>query len=347
MKIDRLIEKTTEKDGVKKWKVVVGIVVGLVLAICIIFSIWVICDVDAYIHDNNQIVALYDFYDSHDYTNETSVYFVGNSQLGYAVYTPEINRMLSESGYNITSYNLFLDGETPNDLLLQLDKIIVHHPSLMIIGYSYRSLLYDSFSTERSPYVSSRINLSDEVKDYLSESELKSLGISSRIDVYRGSLKSTLIGSIDIVDSIKQTYDYEYDPIGDIYRKEWNNQNLISITNSLNQWPGSPAVTDELIAKQDSLIYFIDCLTSEGISVIVLNLPIHPLYSEQISENSRNTYYEFLDSLGVDWYNYENKYDISFFRDQAHANWNGSLEFSHEMAELIIELEESNVIHHS
>ena len=32
MKIDRLIEKTTEKDEAKKWKVVVGIVVGLVLA---------------------------------------------------------------------------------------------------------------------------------------------------------------------------------------------------------------------------------------------------------------------------------------------------------------------------
>ena len=336
MKIDELIEKTTGNDVIIKWKVVVGIILGLLLAICIVFSIWVICDVDTYIHDNNQIVALYDFYDTHDYTNETSVYFVGNSQLGYAIYTPEINKILGESGYNITTYNLFLDDETPNDLLLQLERIINHHPDLVIIGYSYRNLLYSEFYTARSSLISHRVNLTIDLNGYLSENEISSLGTGKRIDVYRSSIVDAIIGRFSSP-SIKQTYDYESDPIGVEYRKLWNNLDLISVSKILDRWPGAPVVTDELILEQKSIVYFIDSLTNAGINVVVISVPIHPFYSEKISESSKETFHIFLDSLEVDWYNYEDKYDTSFFRDNGHANWNGSLVFSQEMTNLIIQ----------
>ena len=100
MKIDRLIEKTTEKDGVKKWKVIVGIVVGLVIVFCLSYCyVYWYVDLDEYLSETKDIVSLYEFYDAKVGEDETAVFFIGNSIVGHPVYPPEINRILNEKGY--------------------------------------------------------------------------------------------------------------------------------------------------------------------------------------------------------------------------------------------------------
>ena len=64
MKIDKLIEKTTEIDGVKKWAVVLAIILGVVLAY---FGLGLYLDfvgVNTYISETKQVVAVYDFYET-------------------------------------------------------------------------------------------------------------------------------------------------------------------------------------------------------------------------------------------------------------------------------------------
>ncbi|HJJ52636.1 MAG TPA: hypothetical protein O0X55_05810, partial [Methanocorpusculum sp.] len=92
MKIDRLIEKTTEKDGVKKWAVVVVIILGVVLAY---FGLGLYLDfvgVNTYISETKQVVAVYDFYDLKIGEAETAVYFIGSSIIGCGIDSDEINR---------------------------------------------------------------------------------------------------------------------------------------------------------------------------------------------------------------------------------------------------------------
>ena len=64
MKIDRLIEKTTEKDEAKKWKVVVGIVVGLVLACGMFVGGYIVTEpiVDEYLLGYSEGFILFNFY---------------------------------------------------------------------------------------------------------------------------------------------------------------------------------------------------------------------------------------------------------------------------------------------
>ena len=82
MKIDKLIEKTTEKDGVKKWKVVAGIVVSLILVLSIYLGVYYIADVETYINETKDSPHLSDFYDAKKGSNENSVYFRGSSIVG-------------------------------------------------------------------------------------------------------------------------------------------------------------------------------------------------------------------------------------------------------------------------
>ena len=76
---DDILDKTKRKEPeAKKWKVVVGIVIGLVLVFSVYFGIYCFADVDTYL-ETKEIVRLYDFYDLKVGENETAVYILGDS----------------------------------------------------------------------------------------------------------------------------------------------------------------------------------------------------------------------------------------------------------------------------
>ena len=97
MKIDRLIEKTTEKDEAKKWKVVVGIVVGISICFLMYFGLLLISEpiIDDYLsnvspHPKATLYA-YSIYDNTSANYSNSVFFMGSSIVGNAFKTDKIS----------------------------------------------------------------------------------------------------------------------------------------------------------------------------------------------------------------------------------------------------------------
>ena len=91
---DDILDKTKRKEPeAKKWKVIAGIVIGLVLVL-VGWSFFISPIIEEYTSETKQIVAAYDVFESNEGNMETTVYFVGSSIIMYGIYAEEINRLL-------------------------------------------------------------------------------------------------------------------------------------------------------------------------------------------------------------------------------------------------------------
>ena len=66
-------------------------------------------------------------------------------------------------------------------------------------------------------------------------------------------------------------------------------------------------------------------------------MPLHPLISAEIDEESRENYFEFLNQTGVTWVDMENLFGDEYFYDSHHATWIGTQLITPVMADLIIQ----------
>ena len=356
MKIDHLIEKTTEKDGVKKWAVVLVIILGVVLAY---FGLGLYLDfvgVNTYISETKQVVAVYDFYDLKIGETETAVYFIGSSIIGCGIDSDEINRLLREEGYDITVYNLGIDGNDPFEQSLQIQNIIDSKPSLVIFGETYNRLLQQTWNEEVVFLVNDRITLRPESLYLYTTDELWTiLKPHTYLDDKRfvESAKKYSPKGIKQIDSVVSTDLYTLTKSSSWRHTEENNPNYKGyegIVAEANSGGWSPLITDEMTNAKEAVIYNARTLMDAGIPVVILNMPLHPLISEHVTEESRENFFALLDSTGALWYDYEFACpdDEYWYKDGHHiAPETGAKMFAPQMAELIIELEESNVIHHS
>ena len=354
MKIDRLIEKTTEKDGVKKWAVVVAIIIGVVLAY---FGLGLYLDyvgVNTYISETKQVVAVYDFYDLKVGDSETAVYFIGSSIIGCGIDSDEINRILDEKGYEITVYNLGIDGNDPVEQSLQIQNIIDSSPSLVIFGETYNRLIQQTWNEEVVFLVSDKIRLRSDSFYLYSKDELWTLlKPHTYLDNKRfvESAKKYTPKGIEQVDSVVSTDLYTLTKASSWRYNEENNPNYKGyqgIVEEANSGSWSPVITDEMTNAKEAVIYNAKTLMDAGIPVVILNMPLHPLISEHVTEESRENLFDLLDSTGALWYDYEFACpdDEYWYKDGHHiAPETGAKMFAPQMAELIIELEENNVIH--
>ena len=177
MKIDKLIEKTTEKDGVKKWKVVVGIIVGLVLSCSVLFGLILLADVDGYLYHEKEVLHLYEFYDDKVGKDDCAVFFLGSSMIGDSIYTKGINENLDAAGYDITTYCLVMQGDTPLRRTVQIQNIIESSPSLVIIGVTYGDVINPSWPSERVILVHDKLNIRSDSLYLFSEDELNDFSV--------------------------------------------------------------------------------------------------------------------------------------------------------------------------
>ena len=108
---------------------------------------------------------------------------------------------------------------------------------------------------------------------------------------------------------------------------------LKSVGNSknLNLVPGY------LTPQKKALLYMISRFQQNNISVIIINMPLDPLYSSAINESSRDNLTNFLNSTGVPWYDYEYDYPTEYFVDTIHMNVAGRTNFSPKVATIIVE----------
>ena len=339
MKIDRLIEKTTEKDGVKKWKVIVGIVVGLVIVFCLSYCyVYWYVDLDEYLSETKDIVSLYEFYDAKVGEDETAVFFIGNSIVGHPVYPPEINRILNEKGYDITTYNLAISSDVALERSLEIQKIIDAKPSLVIYGVSYNNILSKgSRLDERTKLVYSKLDVRNDALALFTNEEITSYLLSPPDLIY---LKKYLENAKKYSgkSSTSRTYDYFVDCYGLEWRLYADTQKMSydEIKNDVSNI--NHVVGDEDNRYKDALLYSVKTLQDAGIPVVIISMPIHPAYSEKISDESRQNFHNLLDQTGVKWYDMEFLYGDEFFRDYIHSLFEtGALVFAPVMADLIIQ----------
>lgn len=356
MKIDRLIERTTGNDRVKKWAVVIAIIVGVVLAYFGLGFYLDIVGVNTYISETKQVVAVYDFYDLKVGEEETAVYFIGSSIIGCGIDSDEINHILKEEGYDITVYNLGIDGNDPFEQSLQIQNIIDSKPALVIFGETYNRLIQQTWNEEVVFLVNDKITLRPDAIHLYSLDEIWTiLKPHTYLDNKRfiESAKKYTPKGIEQTDSVVSTDLYTLTKGASWRYNEENNPNYKGyegIVDEANSGSWSPVITDEMTNAKEALIYNAQTLMDAGIPVVILNMPLHPLISAHVTEESRENFFALLDSTGALWYDYEFACpdDEYWYKDGHHiAPETGAKMFAPQMAELIIELEENNVIHHS
>ena len=336
---DDIIDKTKRKEPeAKKWKVVVGIVVGLVLAGGMFGLLFWFADVDEYLSDTKQIYRLYDFYDLNIGKDETAVYFIGSSIIGDAVHCEYIDSILENSGYNISTYNLLMDSDMPLRRLSHLENIIESSPSLIIYGVTYRSTLDNEWRDETVVLVHDRLIINTSSLYLYSEDELSDLNETPTISFKKRFLKSSLTPH-----AREWAYDglsYAKDPF--IINQNDRRKQNISLSeiqnqaeNPLDVW--RPIVSSQLTRNEEALIYSVKRFEEAGIPVVIINTPLHPLFSEKVTDESRSYFSDWLNSTGASWYDLETIFDETYFRDSHHATYDGGILFSELMAEIIIQ----------
>ena len=337
MKIDRLIEKTTEKDGAKKWKVVVGIVVGLVLACGMFVGGYVatesVIDKGLSTYPINEI---FDFYGEKRGLDETAVYFVGSSLVATEVYTPYITSKLLDSGYNVSVYNLFVPSETLIMRSIQIEEMVASSPDLIIFGISYSSFVGEQWNDEYMRLAYGKYELTPELASIYTDEELESL--NPGLFYKRGYFIRSIMPK-----SVSEDYreeEYVVEPYGIPRRQSFedtkNMESMISGANNPdNIW--RPIITMEETRNVHALRYMVNICNEADIPVIIINMPIHPLLSEKITDESRENYFAILDTLDVKVIDMERDYGDEHFWDLIHTTWDGALDFSDKMADLIIQ----------
>lgn len=341
MKIDRLIEKTTEKDEAKKWKVVVGIVVGLVLAGGMFGLLFWFADVDEYLQQNKEIINLYDFYDEKYGDGTTAVYVIGSSVVAESIYPPSISDILTQNGYsNVTVYSAFLSGDTPIMRSVQVQNIIDSRPSFVIYGLMPRDIGANDWRDEYFSLVSSRLNIRNDSLYLYTYEQMDSFDFDLNLFENKKYLANALESKY--VSKPHATLNYSRDPLGEEYRKYLSTtKNDASIAKNVNnpesRYRIESEINGEWTQNKEALVYIINTLQKEGITVIAVNMPINPLLSEKISIYSYENYYSLLNETRVTWYDLDGSISQEYFFDEVHMTFDGALAFAPVMADLIIQ----------
>ena len=349
---DNILDKTKRKEPeAKKWKVVAGIILGLVLSLSILYGLYAVTEPIVKSGDTSlsTIDNLYAFYDLNIGNEETAVYFLGSSLTSFEIYSPLIDEELQKRGYDVTTYNLFVEADTPRLRALQIDEIIESQPALVIYGVSYRTITTNSLHHGRTLASLSHIEFTPELKRFYTDSELISLNHGSFYQkgyVFENLKKAVqYIGTESTPSSPKEisretALRYAKDSTSSWVKKKSSETKdmdavIKALDNPTNDW--RPVVPSGDTLNKQAFMYNVKKLEEAGIPVVIINMPVSPLLSEKITDESRQNFYDYLDSTGVTWLDMENMYDDSHFFDYIHSTWEGSLDFSQEMVDLIIQ----------
>lgn len=351
-KIEELLNRTVRDEtnvtkGSLSLSVYIVIICSVIISFGLFLGLYYIADVDGYLQDNKGIINIYDFYDQKVGKNESAVFFIGSSIVRDSIYPYEINSIVKKKYPNITAYNLGLSGSIPIERALEIQKIIDSKPSLVVYGITYRSVT-DTINYARffeiTKLVYSRLDIRDDCLWLFTEDEKGYFAPLSDLEK-----KKYLVSAIEYkCGAVHQSINYSYCPVsGSGFL--WH---LSIPKNTFAEWVNKngnfrPVITNESTRYKDALIYNVNVLQDAGIPVIILNMPLHPLLSERITDESRANFYSLLNETGAVWYDLERDFGDEFFRDGVHANFNGAMKFAPRMADLIIEQVEKDVIHYT
>ena len=342
MKIDRLIEKTTEKDGVKMWKVVVGIVVALGVVFTLFLGVLWAVDVDGYL-ESKSIIKIYDAYEKKANDDSNFAYYLGDSTASYSIYPPLIRDKLSDSGYDFSLFGVEVGNEAPLMRVLQIQNIIDSQPSAVIYAISYRHISdYEHWVPENLYLVHDELKIRDDCLYLYTSEEIDDISHELNLFDKRVFLESALKTKINELfsrDTLGHPswHDDEgiYYNLGDERASMQHGVDEIveAAKNPRNSF--RPEITNESTRNKEALLYISQTLTENDIPLIFISTPINPIMADEISAESRQNFHDFLNSTGAVWYDMEYAIPSEYFVDVYHLGEEGCLMFSPMLADII------------
>jgi hypothetical protein len=333
-------------------RIVFAIAVSIAIAF---FSYFLIThyavDVESQFSRENNLLNFY------DENHEGDIFILGSSLVLEGIDAKKVEDILQQKHLNHPAYNLGMAADSPLDRVCEIDNIIAAGPEIVVFGVSYAALDNKTeIFEDRMLLCYQRKSVNDREKfiqeyEYLfSEGQLRLTTQTSfeqffyqrkYIPSYLTSLSERLINGALLTGTPSAE---ENAPIRMEYLRETNFKNPWILTTNLTEAQkikfmgdrkNQSWISEDLNPQKRALLHIINKLQQNDIRVIIINMPINPLQSASINEKSRSNLSNFLNSTGVQWYDYEQEYGSDYFIDLLHMNAAGRNDFSPKVAELL------------
>ena len=330
------------------------IIAAVILAAMISFGIYVIivdiC-VDSYLEDNKRELSILNFYDTIRKNETDRIYFIGSSQIVDGIDSYLIEDYLKTKNYTFQIYNLGIQADRPLLRITELDRLVESKPRLVVIGVNYNGLYNrTTINDERLVLVSDKVTLDSYSEQLYTKEQLKLINQSPNpMEQYLYKRKfiqpsirylffNKMIISEDVFggDIIRH-----FNPRGNdfknpyVYTRNKTHEELLKSLESEGLVLRWCTVYKDDNPDKKALKHTIEKLEKNNISVIVINMPLHPLLSEKVPDTTRENYFSFLNSTGVTYYDFETNYSSDHFIDLTHLNVIGRNRISKEIGMLI------------
>lgn len=247
---------------------------------------------------------------------------MGSSQIGSDVDT----RMIGQNVYNLGS-----SGDTPLRRLTELNKLIEIKPHAVIIGLTYFGLNDSSFDVSQADFIAP---IADKIKidsrELFTEEEIKLFNANPTY--YNRKFIRT--GLLALIYHDKSDWDMTNFTIPENHLRNSTDQELTDKLKDEAQIEGY-VVTEGDCRQKRALNYTIRKLKAAGIEVIVINMPLNPLLSLKITNDTRNNYFNFLNSTEVEYYDFETSCSRECFADLTHLNSVGRNYFTELLCNIV------------
>lgn len=301
--------------------------------------------VKPYLDESNRVVNIFKLYRTLEDDPQRKIFIIGSSQIEADIDCNLIDKLINGDGkadanMTVQTYNLGYPADTPLRRLTEVASMSECRPGMVIIGLTYYALNDTSFniSSDDLALVSRDIHLDNYSRSLFRTDELELIDMNPvYLDFYRRKfIAPSLLNLFRISETSEQeaAKDFKVQPA--FSENLTYDLLLIRINNSrdmLDKYSISPRDNNQKLALNQTL----RLLHSKGISVVIINMPLHPLLLEKISDDTRRNYFSLLNSTNSSYYDYERRYGPQCFSDLTHLNCLGRKEFSEDMAKLILE----------
>lgn len=284
--------------------------------------------------EGTRFANILDFYSE---IPEGSILFIGESQIREHIYCSILDNSTGE-----TCFNLGVNGIMPVQLALQKDLIISTKPKTVVLGIAAPTfdettnqnedlfMILGSSGIYADGFMEKRLN--DKEKELLSHNFYERALYKRKfiMPFYLAILKQIIFpadGPASIVNNFKDPHFFN------------RNQSLEELSGKLDDSQIASIFELEKGAKRqrDAFSYLINELTSAKIKVVVIQMPLHPLVSQTVPEESMqlfdNYVQELADTYDFHLLNMQDEFTEEYFTDLTHLNEQGAKIFSQKLVE--------------
>jgi hypothetical protein len=280
-------------------------------------------------HTWSQIARDQRVYDGHTGTSGDRIYFIGNSQVVYAVDPALVRESLAGSNLSFQVYSLGVDDDAPLQRLLELQGILDARPKMVIMGYSYTcfSNLTRYVPDDNLALLSGKLRLDPASRSFFSPDQLALIDGN-----WFGEL---LFKRKFIIPSIRKVFGIHLQERDNIVNDTMSHeQKLILAKNPYDAFL-APVYPEENVQKE-AFLHFARELEAANITLVYVTMPLDPMRSETIPDTTRENFFLFMNGTGVRSFDLEKVYGSADFMDLVHLNRYGREKFSREIGSLIL-----------